>query len=99
MNGHTIGNASRRYSTPGNLGLILNILLRVPEYELATGTKSRNQSQLNLDKSLGKNHNFAPPETPTRQGAQEPLPKQENHVVLSNQQANGAFPPEAHGNP
>ena len=46
MNGHAAGNASRQYSTPRNLELILNPLLRVPEYELRTGTKLRQQSTL-----------------------------------------------------
>ena len=46
MNGHAAENASRQYSTPRNLKLTLNPLLWVPEYELRTGTKLRQQSPL-----------------------------------------------------
>ena len=93
MDGHATGNPSRQYSTLFSLGLTLNLLLRVLGYELPTGTKSRHQSQLNLDKTLNENQDSPPPETQTHRDVQEPVSGQVNRAVISNSQTNGASPP------
>jgi len=91
MNGHAVGNASGQYSTR-NLELILNPSLRVPEYELLTGAKSRQQSRLDLDRTPDENQGFPPPQTQTDEGVREPPTEQGDQAVLLDSRANGALP-------
>lgn len=52
MSYYTAKSASRQYIRPRNLGLILNLLLRAPEHELPTETKSHYQPRLNPGNAL-----------------------------------------------
>ena len=92
MNGHAAENASRQYSTPRNLELILNPLLRVPEYEFRTGTKLRQQSP--LDKTPDEDWGPSSPNTQTDESMQGPFSGQEDQVVLQNSQTSGALLPK-----
>ena len=86
------GNASRQYSAPRNLGLILKPLLWIPEYELQTGGESHRQSRLDLDKTPDEDRGPPSPDTQTNDRIQEPVCKQGDQVVPPNQQTGGALP-------
>jgi hypothetical protein len=76
-NGYGIENASRQYSTSRLLEFILKLLIRVPDPDLPTGTKSRHHSRLNLGKTF--DNELRPPHG------------QNNHAEQSNRRANGTF--------
>ena len=92
MDGHETRNASRQYCIPHDLGLILNALLRMTDYELQSGAKSHHPSRQNLNETLGENQDIPPRRTQTHEGEQKPGSEQKDRVGLPSQ-TNGAFLP------